>query len=627
MDAFRQALQDAEDAVLVELSNKGIVKRAYKDLELEQPSVVWSGDAAEPWAEVAFAEAKCRIRLPLAESSCSCPSRSMCRHRIAAILWLKRESSGEAKAFTKEEVAAKRDAVPDKKLERQRANRPEKKQKKIDPGQAAQLAALWKETLAVQFATGLTRLSGETEESMERLAIMSHQAEFADLERGAREAGSLYRQYFSRAASFRADNLMWKMIGLYRQVELLERILNDPAEQERREEQLLKLAGSFRDAYNPEGELSLIGMGNRSFQSGTGYEGEIYYFLETETKKWYTWTDARPTFYEGQRARVTGGGRKTAPWGLNCTREDLAQLHIRLTGAKAAKGNRLSVSQDTRGEILKKRLPYEPAFYEKIVWDYRQLLNQHFAKPSDRQEETDQLALVGVARLGETVFDSVNQRFFLPLYDRAGRELPISLRYSKEERYTIRVLERLQKRIQEQVQKQAQQENNHTAQAFFGRLYLENGQLMLYPIEFFDGLELTETDMERQVGKQEQQDTQAEVQTLQRFSRYLEDVNQVLSDLFQSGLDSVLSETQQEIARLGREGEELGLHLAGEKLTGIGAALQAKRHQMCFSIEEILAIWSELARYLRICKEQTDRDTAQLVMELHVEKENRDESE
>lgn len=595
MDTLKQVLLAAEDEILVGMSNKGIVKRAYKDLEKEQPEICWK----ENEAKVTFSDAVCKISIPLEESTCSCPSRSMCRHRIAAILWLKREcADGSDKPFSKEELAAKREAVPDKKQEEEPKKKP-KTEKKIDEAQASVLAAAWKENLILQLSTGLTRLSKETEESLERLAVLSHGAGFASLEKEARETGSLYGQYFSRAAVFRTEYLMAKIIRLYGLTEILEKTRN--------QEELGALAGKFRDAYEGAGELSLMGMGSRNFQSQRGYEGEIYYFLDTKEGNWYTWTDARPVFYEGRRRPAGNAGRQAVPWELNCSREQLTEMEIHLTNAKAAKGNRLSVSQETRGEIIGSRSLDNVVFTEKTVWDYRQLLEQYFSKPLEEQDETDHLALVGAARCGKAFFDQVEQRFFLPLYDAAGHRLAISLRYSKEEKYTIQVLERLQKRLQEREEQ---------AFAFFGRLYLEKGALVLYPIEFFDKADTLKNDeIHGQVWLQtESNESEADAGILQQFVDYLNQVEQILSDLFQSGLDSVLEETVQGMVQLGKEGESLGLHLAGEKLTAMAEALQTKRHQMCFSPEEVVSTWAVLEEYLTDCRELIARDTAYLAM-------------
>lgn len=391
---------------------------------------------------------------------------------------------------------------------------------------------------------------------------------------------------------------MRKLLGLYEQTEALLKA--------KTQEEYRILAGSFRDSYAPAGELTLMGMGDRTFQSPSGYEGEIYYFLETEKGDWYTWTDARPVFYEGRRKPVGNGERQAAPWEMNCSREQMTEMVIRLKNAKAAKGNRLSVSQETKGEILGKRILSDPAFQKKTVWDYRILLEQYFSKPLEEQEETDHLALVGAVRCGECVFDQIEQRFFLPLYDLRGRKISISLRYSKEEKYTIRLLERLQKRLTEREEK---------VFAFFGRLYLEKGSLVLYPIEFFDGVSVRkeENDEEKEAGANEKE---VDGKVLREFMNCLTQADQALADLFQSGLDSVLDENIERIARIGCECEEMGLHFAGKTLKDMQKMLRAKRHRMNFCTEEILHIWAKLVRYLGYCREIIARDSAFLAMEI-----------
>ena len=98
MESLKRLLIQADDGYLEGLSNKGTVKRAYKDLEQEQPEVVWDEETGE--AQAAFGDTVCHIRAPLGESTCSCPSRSVCRHIVAAILYLRHglmaeETAGE----------------------------------------------------------------------------------------------------------------------------------------------------------------------------------------------------------------------------------------------------------------------------------------------------------------------------------------------------------------------------------------------------------------------------------------------------------------------------------------------------------------------------------------------------
>lgn len=88
---IQNALAAADEAYLIGLSNKGTYKRACKDAEAADISVSYG----ENTAEVSIGGEVCRITDPLWESTCSCPSRSVCRHLIAAIVWLREHLEGE----------------------------------------------------------------------------------------------------------------------------------------------------------------------------------------------------------------------------------------------------------------------------------------------------------------------------------------------------------------------------------------------------------------------------------------------------------------------------------------------------------------------------------------------------
>ncbi len=99
MSTLQQALTDADENYLIGISNKGIYKRACKDIESTDISV----DYQEEQAEVHISGEICMIKNPLWESTCSCPSRSVCRHLISAILWLKENINSETENSDSEE--------------------------------------------------------------------------------------------------------------------------------------------------------------------------------------------------------------------------------------------------------------------------------------------------------------------------------------------------------------------------------------------------------------------------------------------------------------------------------------------------------------------------------------------
>lgn len=705
MDSLKALIEKVDDDYLTGLSNKGTVKRAYKDLEQEAPVVLWR----EQEAEVRLKEESCIIRSPLQESGCSCPSRSICRHVLTAILWLKREQGGEEKGEEREEAAGQTKgetgqakeaaeqmkeaagqavfeeilALPAKRLKSACGSKgyrqflahartgdlpsieessivtvtiPWEKAvvKLMTPFQYSacschsrelcshkaqavlacqmkkglvtikELEALQTEEnpldekaikkacdtilgqLGQQISEGLFRQSPEAAESLERLAVIAHRSGLPGLEGSLRAASSCYGQYFSRSASFRTEELLENLLSLYRRTKRLAR--------SGQQEEIRLLAGNFRDAYEPAGKLHLVGMGERSFISKTGYEGEIYYFLETEQKKWYTWTDARPTIYEtAKKTRPSGMKSAQAPWDLNCGRGQLQNLEFTLQNAMAAFGGRLSVSQKSKGEAVGIRDFGREDIGGMIVWDFERLLRelsdcgeQEFdgrGKESGKAGR-EKLTLAGAVRFEETVFDTVAQQFSWCVYDGRGRKLFIALRYTREEQTVIRMLERLEKRLRGQPPGEI---------VFFGSLYIdERGRLCLYPIEVFFDEDFGSGRKEEPLTDGEEKDD-GEVYSskiLSVMKQYLEEATSCLLDVFASGFASVQEETLSELSELSKEGERLGLHQAGEALAEIGRLLQERRHRMDFLPEPVILETDRLFRYLRLCGEKLSRDMA-----------------
>lgn len=705
MEQLQTALRQVDDDYLTGLSNKGILKRAYKDLAEEAPTVVWQDGIAQ----VTLKSETCQIKDPLGESSCSCPSSSICRHVVTAILWLKSQMDQEEKSdqgLSSEQNAqdtlsaqssdSSREEfvnIPLERLKRACGGRrfqaflshvksgelPELMETSIvtveipweqvtvrllsplehstctchskelcghkalalltyqlkvgkisindleaadttevnvDTELAKEAAGKVREQILAQFEMGLTRQSREVEESLERLAIICHRAQLADFESRIREAASDYRLYFQRSAAFRNQELLNKLLMLF---QLAQQILDAKADSE-----LTALAGSFRSDYVPVGKLHLMGMGARSFSSKTGYEGEIYYFLETGQKKWYTWTDARPVFYEGTRKKSGAYIKSTAaPWGLTCNREQLAELEFELTNAKAGTGERLSVSQDTKGELLGPRNLETSEIREVIYEDYEQLLQDFFGMQqnytddgleeevtkdetmesdhSSGEKRRERLVLVQAFGWEEPSFDFVSQRFSWGIHDRKGRTLFISLHYTKAEQLTITMLERLEQRLKRQEERNL---------LFLGAVYLENGRLCLYPIEFY----------RKNIPEAVRQDSAPVTPTtpdtfFDAMEQYRQEAVKTLSDLFASGLSSVQEDVLSALSLLAEDGRQLGLSFAAEEFTVIHDLLAGRRHGTSFQRSAVIDAIGRISRYLKACEEKLSFDRARSAME------------
>lgn len=668
-EELRALLGQVDDDYLIGLGNKGILKRAYKDLEQENPVAQWQQEKVK----IRLSEETCEICVPLGESTCTCPSRSMCRHIVTAVLWLKKNlgtgDCGEQPQFaeflalplerlkracgashyrkliahvrtgglppvgissivtvelpweqaavklleplsyssctchSKELCTHKAQALLIWRLKEgactlEELETGQEAESSLDPVQMRAACASLREAVKLQLCTGLSRQSPEVSASMERLAVICHRAGLADMERGLRTAAEEYTRYFERQARFREEELLDRLLGLYR--------LAGRIQGEENRGVLQKLAGTFRDTYEFAGKLRLIGMGSREFKSKAGYEGEIYYFLNEADGRYLTWTDARPVFYEGAGGKRNASENSQAPWGLSCSRRQLFGMEIGLSDARLAPGGRLSASQETRGELLGAKSLYDGEVRERIVWDYRRLLENVFSG--------EELALVGAVRWGEASFDKTTQRFSWELFDIQGRHIYVSLRYTREEKLVIRLLERMEKRVRE---------GSYASLVIFGSLYQEEGRLCLYPIEFWlqeeDGLLCAcgqkaspEAGVEAPPGNQPPLPSR---EALDMAGQYLKETERNLADLFVSGITSSSEELEGRIMACSAEGEELGLHYAGEKLAELAGLLRGRHHQMEFSPEPLLEAWEGLQFYLSACRGRVSLDRVRLSLE------------
>lgn len=535
--ALAAALAAADDDYLVGLCNKGTVNRAKKDLAAQpELEACVEGDAVE----VRMGDVVCRICAPLGESNCSCPSSGICRHRIAAILWLQRQADppqgkeappappdfAQLRAFPAEKLVRQLGARRLNELLNRRENGagPGIMQKgstitvelpwvpatvrlleplehsscschsrslclhkveallawqleqgavepgalraicpsedRRDPDAVCRVCREVRRTLAGQLATGLSRLPPETCETVERLAALSHTAGLPALERALRALHGEYAACFTRSAAYRDGTCLARFSRAFRLAGAMETA---------GEEELEALAGSFREDYMPVGRLELYLLGLRDVAERSGYKGTIYYFWERSAHRFYTYADLRPSFYENNSRRRADA----APWKLPCTLRQAWNNALDLTGARANTTGGLSATEQCTAVLLGAQEPGSVVPQSAVCTDFSTLLAGHSAP---RAPEIERLALVRPALCQPQPYDQVGQIFSLRLLDEAGRDLWLEVRYKKEEKLVVQTLERIAGQLEKEPGK---------TPVFFGSLYREDDRLKLYPIEAF----------------------------------------------------------------------------------------------------------------------------------------------
>lgn len=410
-----------------------------------------------------------KLLFPLEHATCTCHKKEFCVHKAEAVLWCKLESG---------------------QLGIQDLEQTEGTAADYDMEQVHEAASQMRTVLEELFDTGLSRTADDVTERMERLAVISHNAKLANFESDWRRMQDSYQKYMKRVATLGIPNLMRQITRLYRNVERLAQAQNAL--------EVSALAGVFRSEYTPALDLDLVGIALEHFVSKSGYEGDTVYFLEETTKRWYTYTQARPVFYEKEQSLYYYGGQRytqETPWGLPVPFRELAACQFHLEHAKSDSRGRLSSSKETKGRLIRERDSKNPLTAQLLgKWYYRdfaQLFQEMFcaareagAEEADHSSEEEaaqtKLVILRPSSCDPAVFSDTEQKLRMKLYDEAGKAVVIEITYSKDEAEGIRYLEKI---------------TDENLPCFFGKIYLQDGRIKLYPIAVFGKRELQETDI------------------------------------------------------------------------------------------------------------------------------------
>lgn len=525
------ALAAADDAYFIGLSNKGTFNRAKKDLAaLTDPEITPEGEGVR----VTMGDNICVIKVPLGESTCSCPSSAMCRHRIAAMLLLKENAGAaepprlefeELKQYPAEKIAK---VLGIKRLTAalfrfESGSAPEIRKSTVievempwHPATVRLLEPLehstctchsksfcihkaeallhWQlqQKIIAPDSLRVQQVRSELDlEAIRGICRSFQETLAAQLTTGLSRMPSSVCETVERMAALchtaglpDLERALRSLHGEYaayfarsatfRDWALLEKLSGAfrlaAALENGDADSVSRLAGTFRDDYENVGNLRLYLLGLREFSGRSGYAGTIYYFRDRDSEKYYTFSHVRPTFYEGPQNRRMGAA---APWSLPCTLQQAWNCSLDLTGAKANRTNNLSSTEQCTATLLARSKPGAVIPRSSIERDFRRLLTECSAP---HLPEIRRLALVQPCECIPVDYDRVRQVFSMQLLDDGGRDLWLEVTYRKEEAAVVDMLERLSAAIKR---------DPELCPVFFGIIHRGEDKLKLYPIEFF----------------------------------------------------------------------------------------------------------------------------------------------
>lgn len=520
---LRTALASADDAYLIGLSNKGTLNRAKKDLAGLSPTAEGGNDHVT----VTVGTERCIIRSPLGASSCSCPSSAMCRHRLAAILWL-RDMAEEPAAPIVSEFNELRDYPTEKLIKQLGAKRLAAILFRHKSGGGPAISESTVVAMELPWVPATVRLLEPMEHSTcscKSKTFCIHKAEALlywklwkghekpeHLEPALSEDSLDPEQVRGVCRAVREILAEQVTVGLSRMPETVcdtvERMaaLSHTAGLANLERALRSLHGEYaacfsRSANFREGEL--LGRLSRAFRLAQALEeaeGDRLRELAGAFRAEYERTEALKLYLLGMREYTGRSGyegtiyyfieRKTHQfycyrdlrpayydrsrrrsgqvtlWGLPCTLRDAWGCAIDLKGPKVNADGGLSSTAECAGTYLGP-MPLREVVPEGMVGtDFDALLP--ISTPGRR--ELKRLVLVRPTRLDAIPYDAVDQRWSMRLLDEKGRDLYLEVRYHQKEDRVIRELESITRKIER-------------PPVFLCELYREDGLLKGYPIE------------------------------------------------------------------------------------------------------------------------------------------------
>ena len=573
-----EALAAADEEKLTALANRGIYKRALKDTEGQTADMIQSETAVV----VKMGDERCIIRAPLEKSSCTCPSRTVCRHIIGAILLLRKELPEDLP-----EKPEQTPPVPEEKPAPETEPEPQPAQPELlsaaDTEQVRECARQGLKQLGGLLARGLIRADPSAAEELELTAVSAHAARMADAERGIRSLCKMLTECTERRASFDAGSFTHL---LCRCTELL-LSLDKP-------EITVPELGTFRAEYVPYGRtLEILPLGSREIRGGA-YEGTVYYFLnmdESAPERFLSYSDLRPAYYGYSRRKLPAAN----VWGLSSSLQSMMRSRMTLAGARL-NGSRLSGSSSTRVLSTAAAALDCPQLRRLIIYDYRELA---YLLKGDEERPF----LIRIEELAGYGFNKYGQYFKMAVKDTAGRQLGMYIKYRAETKQTVEQAENLCKDIKGQ--------RGVWTALVLGRM--SGGKVVLEPVRFYNFIDAANMHAFTPDSFYDPGDAVFAERLLEQISQLEESLMRIV----RSGLSSV----QEDHTSLPD-----GLRAAGMvSLAGLAekcfASAEGYRHHIEDGGEDALIRMTELMRYIRAAKNRLSRLTAIADMESRIDNE------
>ena len=525
---LRKSLSSVDEEYLVSISNKGTYKRALKDMEND---LIQEMKMEQELVRILLKDGiECIITPDLNNIKCSCPSRSVCKHIVVALIYAKNTIVSEIKEkkngdfheilevdlekvkkvigeksfreilyriqygivpkiyeeefltvkFDEEEIYIrfsenntidqaicsckdkgmcihKAEAILNYKILKGIISIDEiikNSKNKID----FEILEEIKICIENIFSIGLSRLPRDIEDRIQPLTLKCQSIGLFNLQKMLRTLSAELELYFTRNATFSRKTTLRLCSKIYNLCITMTNLDID---------QSSSLIGEQRSTYFNVPPVNLQYIACESWVTKSGYEGLTIYFWDSNKEKWFTYTRAQANYYDNNTFNSKTAYYSKLPWDTKMTFRDLEGKLFRFYNLKINKNGRMTSSDKVK--LIEQ--PFEELTINKVTrFD---IIKNGLLTNNDniyfKEEEPLNLFIVKPEEILDSSFDKINQVLDLPILDREGQRLILTVKFSTKNKKAVEKLEK----------------GNLNVDSFFIRAYIEKGELHGFPISIF----------------------------------------------------------------------------------------------------------------------------------------------
>jgi SWIM zinc finger len=321
--------------------------------------------------------------------------------------------------------------------------------------------------------SGLAAAPEALEDLLFDAAIGARAAALFRLSAELRRLSEDVRRRRERDAEFQASASLRAAAHCFALVEALRRSPDD-----------MNLRGRAREAFEPIGNVALVGCGVETWRTPSGARGATAHFYAPERRQWFTASLARASGQDPGFAPEQAIEQETV-WGSVLAK--LGQSEVQLRGAATSPNGRLSLSRDVEARLAPARLSREMlAQWENNFSDWAALnaFARRVFSPSLRAARRNaEIVILTPAEFGRARFDEIAQELVIPVFDREAARIDLIVENIAHRHDRLHAVEEFLQR--------------KSPDAVFATLARRGEAIVLFPYAFIDPTDQTIVSLDR----------------------------------------------------------------------------------------------------------------------------------